>query len=175
MRIRLLKESLSSQEIKEIAMRIKDEEGSIFAQKKGRVLIRAYKGRRGETIETYTSGGDLETTNSVKDNDSYVVTKADQNGKAIEDEYGHTNTWIMGGDTFRKSYKVLKRLSSGEMICQAIPDRREFVQVPYDVEFDSPWGGTETVRKGGYLNIQNPNKIYGVSQRDFNDTYEIVI
>lgn len=36
------------------------------------------------------------------------------------------------------------------------------------------WGGEMKIEAGGWLNITNPSDIYGISKRDFEDTYRIV-
>ena len=36
------------------------------------------------------------------------------------------------------------------------------------------WGSDMTVAAGGYINITNPDDMYAISQRDFDDTYRPV-
>ena len=36
------------------------------------------------------------------------------------------------------------------------------------------WGGEMKIEAGGWLNITNPDDIYGISERDFYDTYKFV-
>ena len=48
-----------------------------------------------------------------------------------------------------------------------------FVPIVMDVILEQ-WGGEMKIEAGGWLNITNPDDIYGISERDFYDTYRFV-
>lgn len=54
-----------------------------------------------------------------------------------------------------------------------------FMQVKEDIAVMVPWGenGADiplTIDAGGYLNVTNPDDIYGIAETEFNETYRII-
>ena len=100
----------------------------------------------------------------------WVVTKADIEGNAIVDNNGHTNDWIIEDSIFIKKYEIdpknpsLFRPKGGIQI---------FVQIPDNISLNQ-WGSYMNISAGGFINITNPSDMYGISQRDFIDTYKFV-
>ena len=50
---------------------------------------------------------------------------------------------------------------------------QKFIEIQEDVILEQ-WGGKMLVAKGGQINFTNPNDLYGISARDFADTYRVV-
>jgi len=50
---------------------------------------------------------------------------------------------------------------------------QQFVEVLENITFTSPKGEQAYLLAGGYLNITNPEAIYGMSREDFEETYQI--
>ena len=74
---------------------------------------------------------------------------------------------IIDNETFEKKYEIdpenpsLFKPKGGPQI---------FVQITDNIILNQ-WGSDMQIAAGGYINITNPNDIYGISQRDFEDTY----
>lgn len=142
-------------------------DGAVLAIKASPVLVR--KAMPGEMIRTYSQDG-VETVNSAGE-DSFVLTKADRStGKPVIDGNGHDNSWIIEGDAFREAYRLGPDFN-GEGLVDPIADLRTLVRVDKDMSVMASWGEEQSVSKGGYLNITDPNNIYAVSERDFDDTH----
>lgn len=99
----------------------------------------------------------------------WIVTKADENGNAVVDGNGHTNQWIISDSKFRAKYEedimnpgVFKPKGATQM----------FVQIPDNIILHQ-WGDDMQIAAGGYINITNADDMYGISARDFADTYKV--
>lgn len=97
----------------------------------------------------------------------WIVTKVDEAGNVIIDSNNHANQWIIDDTTFRKKYEVDPDNPS---ICRPKGGPQLFVQIPENITLHQ-WGSDMRIAAGGYINITNPNDMYGISQRDFEDTY----
>ncbi len=140
------------------------------AEKFARIIAR--QGQVGEKVVTYSTQGMIETTNEVEldpttNQPGWIATKT-ENGEPIVDEFGHLNQWIISDSTFKKRYEVDPE---NPELCRPKSGPQIFVQIPHNISFDGPWGEVMNIRAGGYLNITDLNKIYGIQERDFNDTY----
>ncbi len=142
-------------EIKEYALVLKKQSGSIKAYKTG--CVRARLGNPGEIITT-VSGNEVETVNVVRDhqtNPDWVLTKD-----------GSNTSWIVSDKYFRANYVPVK-----DDLFKPVPILREFVKTEEDICFLAPWGNEEKLQKGGYLCISNTDRIYGIQKEDFINTY----
>lgn len=99
----------------------------------------------------------------------WVVTKADENGDVVVDNNGHTNEWIIADSTFVKKYEE-DMANPGLFKPKGGP--QVFVQISDNIILNQ-WGSDMKIASGGYINITNPDYMYGISQRDFVDTYKI--
>lgn len=97
----------------------------------------------------------------------WIATKIDEDGNIIIDDNGHPNQWIIDNETFEKKYEIdpenpsLFKPKDGPQI---------FVQITDNIILNQ-WGSDMKIAAGGYINITKPNDMYGISQRDFEDTY----
>lgn len=147
------------------------------AEKFARIIAR--QGIPGEEVISWSVDKDLneikEKVGVVKvdpetNETGFVVVKADENGNAIIDNNGHTNEWIIDYKTFKKKYEVdpdnpnLFRPTGGVQI---------FVQINDNIILNQ-WGSDMQIAKGGYINITNIEDMYGISERDFLDTYKFI-
>lgn len=146
---------------------------SFEAFKIGKIIAR--EGIVGEQIETYTNTGLLETTNIVKSENidgverpGYVVTKVDENGNPIYDEFGHTNTWIVPASTFEKKYNKTEEPG----VYEPEQTTQEFIQVNENIVIKSTRGEDRYFKEGSFLNISNPEKIYGIAKNEFEESYK---
>ncbi len=149
----------------------------IQAEKFARIIAR--KGIVGEEVISWSvdeNGNEIkEKVDQVKldentNNPGWVVTKADENGNVIVDNNGHKNEWIIDDTTFNKKYEV-----SEESIGLFKPKGgvQVFVEIPDNIILNQ-WGSDMQIAKGGYINITNVDDMYGISKRDFDDTYKVV-
>ena len=98
----------------------------------------------------------------------WIVTKVDEDGNIMLDNNNHVNQWIIEDSVFRKKYEIdpenptLFKPKGGPQI---------FVQINDNIILNQ-WGEDMKIAAGGYINITNINDMYGISERDFNDTYQ---
>lgn len=149
--------------------------GTVTAVKHGAISVR--RAEPGEQVATVAGDGTKETVNTAKLGD-YVVTKLGDDLKPALNQNGHENVYIMSGATLAKKYldsdgNKIDSEKGTEGICRpdsSIPQK--WVQVDKDIRIMAPWGEAMVIRKGGYLNVTNPSNVYGISEKDFNDTYK---
>lgn len=98
----------------------------------------------------------------------WIATKVDEEGNIIIDNNNHANEWIIDDTTFKKKYEIdpenpsLYKPKGGPQI---------FVQINDNIILNQ-WGSDMKIAAGGYINITNLDDMYGISQRDFEDTYK---
>ena len=98
----------------------------------------------------------------------WIVTKVDEDGNIMLDNNNHVNQWIIEDSVFRKKYEIdpenptLFKPKGGPQI---------FVQINDNIILNQ-WGEDMKIAAGGYINITNINDMCGISERDFNDTYQ---
>ena len=149
----------------------------IVAEKFARII--AKQGNVGDQVISWSvdsQGNEIqEKVDQVKldkttNEPGWIVTKVDENGELIVDNNEHLNQWIIEDSTFKKKYEVdlenpgLFKPTGGPQV---------FVQIKDNIILNQ-WGSDMQIAAGGYINITNPNDLYGISQRDFEDTYKIV-
>ena len=164
----------------EVASYVKEglENGTLIprkAEKFARIIAR--QGNVGETVISYSvdkEGNEVkEKVAQVKldektNQPGWIATKVDENNEVMVDNNNHKNQWIIDDSTFRKKYEVdpqnpsLYRPKDGVQI---------FVQINEDIILNQ-WGSDMEIAKGGYINITNVDDMYGISLRDFEDTYK---
>lgn len=144
------------------------------AQKFARIIAR--QGTIGETVVSWsvdTQGNEIqEKVDQVKadtqtNQPGWIATKVDENGNIIVDNNGHFNQWIIDDTTFKKKYEIDPENSS---LCRPKGGTQIFVQIPDNIILNQ-WGSDMQIAAGGYINITNVNDMYGISNRDFEDTY----
>lgn len=146
----------------------------IEAEKFARIIAR--QGALGEEVISWSADSmgnaieekrDMVKVDPKTNNLGWIVTKADEQGNPIMDNNGHINQWIIEDSTFTKKYEIdpnnnlLFRPKGGVQI---------FVQIPDNIILEQ-WGSKMQIAQGGYINITNPDDMYGISERDFTDTY----
>ena len=146
----------------------------VVAVKFARVLAR--RGVEGEEVISYSQNGIVEKVATVSEDPEtketgWVLTKLDENGEVLVDEFGHKNEWIVDAGTFARKYDLDE--TKKESVYKPKGGPQIFVPIVMDVILEQ-WGSEMKIEAGGWLNITNPDDIYGISQRDFEDTYKIV-
>lgn len=128
-----------------------------------------------EVVTVYTENGNVEAE-QVCEEGSWVVTRADKDGKAVVDDYGHVNSWKMSDEEFRSNYDVESMDVKGYV--RANRDPQTLMQVDKNIAIMKPWGENgkmipQTLDAGGYLNISNNDDIYCIAKNEFDETYEV--
>ena len=147
----------------------------IKAKKTGKIF--AERGNPGQEVISWSidkDGNPIEekrdtVTRDKNGNTGWVVTKLDEDGNPIVDEHGHLNQWIIDDEAFNKKYE----LEDFEGVYKPKGSVQTFVRVNDDIILNQ-WGNDEKIAKGGYINITDAKDMYGISGRDFADTYGIV-
>ena len=162
--------------VKEYAERLRKRVPTLYAKKTGDVTARI--GKEGEEIATYVSDGTLETVNRVKRDENgalgVVVSTADGARGIVVDANGRTNTYIIDRKTFDRKYKDADRVSEERQLFQPKGEIQAFVQTEEDISITAPWGEEENLKAGSFLNVTDPNGIYGVAYEEFLQTYSLV-
>ena len=143
------------------------------AVKFARIIAR--QGQLGEEVKTFTQNGLLEKISSVKTDEKtgmlgWIATKVDANGEIIVDEYGNKNQWIIDDSTFKRKYEIDPENPG---LYKPVGGPQIFVEIQDNITLEQ-WGSEMNIEKGGYINITNPDDMYGISKRDFEDTYSFV-
>ena len=131
------------------------------AYKVGYIKVR--KAINGEVVETYTSG--ILETKYIAKKGEYIATQLDKENKPFVDQNGKINQWIISNKTLNSKY-----LAIGKDIYQPKQMKYTFVKVDKNICFKTN-KGKMLLLKGGYLDISNPNGIYGIQKTDFDRTY----
>lgn len=121
--------------------------------------IQAVQAKGGEEIQTVMKNGHVETNNTANAGD-WIVTNPDG------------EQYIVQQAVFEKKYVAAPELGAGWFKPKGVPQK--FVQINEDMTVRASWGEEQHLRKGAYLNISNPDDIYGVAEKEFHNTYGLV-
>lgn len=137
--------------------------------------IIARPGIEGEEITTWSVDEEgkpiVEKVDTVKRDEKtgetgWVVCKATEDGEVIIDKHNHKNEWIISAPKFHQKYAQ----TDVDGLYQPVGGPQLFVELPISVIVEQ-WGKEMKIAAGGYLNVTNLDDIYGISKRDFEDTY----
>ena len=138
----------------------------------------AVQGIEGEEVITYSvdsEGNEIVervqnvTLDAETGQPGWILTKVDEENKPVVDKNGHLNQYIVADSVFRKTYEP----STDGPDLYSKSQIEMFIQTDEDIEFDTKYGRM-TVSKGGCIKVTDMNRISGISQRDFLDTYVVV-
>lgn len=144
------------------------------AEKFARIIAR--QGMEGEEVISWsvdTQGNEIKEKEAKVEIDKetnqpgWIATKVDENGNVIVDNNNHPNQWIIADTTFRKKYEIDPE---NPALCRPKGGQQIFVQINDNIILNQ-WGSDMQIAAGGYINITNVDDMYGISQRDFEDTY----
>lgn len=98
----------------------------------------------------------------------WILTKTDENCYPVIDKNGHLNQWIVEDSVFTAKYEIDP---SQQDLYKAKGAPQIFVQIRENIILEQ--GGSEMkIAAGGYINITNVDDMYGISEKDYNDTYK---
>ena len=149
----------------------------IIAKKWTRIMAR--KGTPGEKVISWsvTADGDLIMEKEAEvgqdaetgEND-WIATKIGKDRSVLVDEHGNKNEWIITDTVFWQKYRQDQE-HPGYYVPVGVS--QTFLRLPEAITLRQ-WGeDCMRVDAGGYINVTDKNNIYVISQRDFEDTYEI--
>lgn len=107
----------------------------------------------------------------------WVVTHADlDTGKPVLDKNGETNSWVIKDDVIHKKYDMENISEDG--FVKPKGGMQTFIKTDKDIAILPPWepeGSTnyQHLKAGSYINITNPNDMYGIEPEKFKETYAI--
>lgn len=148
-------------------------------QAKKTAMIHAVPGKLDERVISWVQNADgterVERDETVKVDEvtgkpGWVVTKVDNNGEPVIDQNGHKNQWIIRDSVFMSTYEAVPSRDN----LYSKKDVQLVVQIPDSIVFVNKYGEEMSVEAGGYINITNIEKMYGISERDFNDTHILI-
>lgn len=143
---------------------------SVRAEKFARII--AKQGTIGKEVISWsvdTEGNPIKEKVAFVEEGDWIVTKSDNKGKAIRDINDHTNQWIITNETFQTKYEIE---NAEQGIYKPTGGVQVFVPILENITLNQ-WGNDMNIAEGGWINITNPDDMYGISQRDFEDTYKI--
>lgn len=149
----------------------------ISAEKFGRIMAR--QGIPGETVISWSAdavGKPVEekvaevTVDDETGIPDWIVTKLNEQGDPVIDQNGHANQWIVTDKTLRAKYDSAP---DHEGVFTPKSKKQKFVRLTEPISIASG-GKIMNVDVSGYFNVTDPEDIYAISGRDFEDTYRII-
>ena len=146
-------------------------------EKFARIIAR--QGTVGETVVSWSvdsQGNEIQEkvaqvqVDAQTNQPGWIATKVDEQGNIIVDNNGYFNQWIIDDTTFKKKYEVDPE---NPTLCKPKGGPQIFVQIIDNIILNQ-WGSDMQIAAGGYINITNVDDMYGISQRDFEDTYKFI-
>ena len=115
--------------------------------------------RGGAPLSTVAGDGTQETNNMVTKNHTVL------------NNVGNTaNRWAAETPTFKRKYE---QDPTQQGVYKPKGGPMNAAQINEPISFTAPWGEKMNIDKGGYIlqDPNNPNDAYGISGKDFDDTY----
>lgn len=148
----------------------------ISAKKVGNTI--AFQGKAGQeviSLEIDANGNEyVERTGIVeidpKTNEpGWVLTKTGSDNKPVVNKYGHMNQYIVKDSDFKKMYEP--SVDGADLYSKRQIEK--FIQAEDDVTFETKYGEM-VVNAGGYIKVSDLDRISGISEASFNDTYVVI-
>ena len=140
----------------------------------------------GELLQTWNQDGTLKTEERGKAG-YFTLTECYSDGSPVTDAGGHVNQWQTDTAELQQNYQTDSLLQTDPrqadpqygIFLKAQGKQQQFLQVPEDINIAVPQGEcgemiTQNLPRGSWLNITNPNEIYGLSNEEFYRMYEMV-
>ena len=99
----------------------------------------------------------------------WILTKTGNDNKPILNSFGHPNQYIVPDSKFKSMYEP----SPDGLGLYSKSQIEEFIQADEDVTFETKYGEM-IVYAGGYIKVTDLDRISGISESSFNDTYIVV-
>ena len=148
----------------------------IEAKKIGNTI--AVQGTVGQEVVTYevdAQGNEyIERTGVVAldpetNEPGWILTKTNSDNQPVVNAFGHTNQYIVPDSKFKKMYEP----SADGPGLYSKSQIEKFIQSDDDITFETKYGEM-VVNEGGYIKVTDLDRISGISEQSFNDTYVVV-
>ena len=148
----------------------------IEAKKTGNTIaIQGTVGQEVITLEIDADGNEyVERTGVVSldpetNEPGWILTKTGSDNKPVFNKYGHTNQYIVSDSKFKSMYEP----SLDGSFLYSKSQVEKFIQSEDDITFETKYGEM-VVPAGGYIKVTDLDRISGISEQSFNDTYKVV-
>ncbi len=148
----------------------------IEAKKNGNTIaVQGTVGQEVATLEVDANGNEyVERTGIVEldpetNEPGWILTKTDSNNKPVVNSFGHTNQYIVPDSKFKSMYEP----SQNGLNLYSKSQIEKFIQADEDITFETKYGEM-IINTGGYIKVTDLDRISGISEVSFNDTYTIV-
>ena len=148
----------------------------IEAKKIGNTI--AVQGTVGQEVITYEIDADgneyVERTGVVEldpetNEPGWILVKTGADNKPVYNQYGHTNQYIVADSKFKAMYEP--SVDGPDLYSKSQIEK--FIQAEDDITFETKYGAM-VVNTGGYIKVTDLDRISGISEQSFNDTYVVV-
>lgn len=99
----------------------------------------------------------------------WILTKTGSDNKPVLNKFGHTNQYIVPDSKFKSMYEP----SEDGPFLYSKSQIEKFIQIDEDITFETKYGEM-VVTAGGYIKVTDLDRISGISEQSFNDTYVVV-
>ena len=99
----------------------------------------------------------------------WILTKAGSDNKPVLNKFGHANQYIVPDSKFRSMYEP----SPDGIGLYSKSQIERFIQAEEDIQFETKYGEM-FVHAGGYIKVTDLDRISGISEASFNETYTIL-
>ena len=148
----------------------------IEAKKMGNTIaVQGSVDQKVDTLEIDSDGNEyVERTGVVSiDPDTgepgWILTKTGSDNKPIYNEFGHLNQYIVVDSKFKSMYEP----SADGLGLYSKKQIEKFIQSDEDISFETKYGEM-FVPTGGYIKVTDLDRIPGISEQSFHDTYAII-
>ena len=148
----------------------------IDAKKVGNTIaIQGTVGQEVVTLEVDANGNEyVERTGVVAldpetNEPGWILTKTGSDNKPVLNNFGHTNQYIVPDSKFKSMYEP----SQDGFGLYSKSQIEKFIQADEDITFETKYGEM-VVNAGGYIKVTDLDRISGISEASFNDTYTVV-
>ena len=146
----------------------------IDAKKVGNTIaVQGTVGQKVVTLEVDAAGNEyVEGTGFVAldpetNEPGWILTKTGSDNKPVLNSFGHPNQYIVSDSIFKSMYES----SQDGFGLYSKSQIEKFIQADEDVTFETKYGEM-VVNKGGYIKVTDLDRISGISEESFNDTYK---
>ena len=167
---------LTKEEIKAYVELKLNSETIIEAKKIGNTIaIQGLVGQEVISLEIDKDGNEyIERTSKVSldpktKEPGWILTKTGIDNKPVVNKYGHYNQYIVSDGEFKTMYEP--SVDGPNLYKKSKIEK--FIQTEENIAFETKYGEM-FISKGGYIKVSDLNRISGISEQSFKDTYIIV-
>ena len=168
--------NLSKEEMREYVEKQLVHSEIIEAKKIGNTIaVRGTVGQKVKTLEINEQGEEyieregFVEIDPVTGEPGWILTKTGSDNTPVLNKFGHPNEYIVADSKFKSMYEP----SSDGPNLYSKSQIEKFIRAEEDIHFVTKYGEM-TVLKGGYIKVSDLDRISGISEVSFNETYTVV-